>query len=48
MPPGAGLGPSGTIEIEERDQANNLVATYIRSSDGGAEDRSRFDVVVCV
>jgi hypothetical protein len=36
------------IEIEERDQANNLVATYIQSFQGGAEEASRFDVIVSV
>lgn len=37
-----------TTEIEERDQANNLVATYIQSFDTGSEQRGRFDVVVCL
>lgn len=40
--------PERSIEIEERDQAHNLVATYIRSSEGGAYEKSRFDVVVCI
>ena len=38
-------GP-GRIEIEERDQANNLVATYIRSSRDELDESSRIDVIV--
>lgn len=34
------------IEIEERDQANNLVATYIKTSSNEGNGGSRVDVVV--
>ena len=41
------MAQSSNIEIEERDQANNLVATYIRSSAGRKGDGGgRIDVVV--
>lgn len=35
-------------EIEERDQANNVVATYVCSPDSGPQERGRVDVVVCM
>lgn len=44
MPPNS--HPQRPILIEERDRANNLVATYIRSSQGASEERTRFDVVL--
>jgi hypothetical protein len=34
------------IEIEERDQANNLVATYIKSPKNALNESSRIDVIV--
>jgi hypothetical protein len=34
------------IEIEEFDQANNLIATYIQSPAGGKEKKGRVDVIV--
>lgn len=37
---------SQRVEIEERDQANNLVATYIKSEKGDENESSRIDVVV--
>lgn len=36
--------PDSILEIEEIDQANNVVATYIQSSSGGKGER--IDVVV--
>ncbi len=37
------LSPPGLLELEERDQAGNLVARYITTSSGSS---SRVDVVV--
>jgi len=37
---------SGRVEIEERDQANNLIATYIKTTSEGLEKSNRIDVVV--
>jgi hypothetical protein len=34
------------VEIEERDQANNVVATYIKSSKDELLESSRIDVIV--
>lgn len=36
------------VEIEERDQAHNIVATYIQSSKKGSTKNSRIDVIVRV
>lgn len=47
MAPSKTLSQSA-IEIEERDQAHKLVATYLHSPEAGAGDKSRIDIVVCV
>lgn len=46
------VGEFGGLEVEELDQAGNVVATYIASSKGvnegrGTRDGERIDVVVC-
>jgi hypothetical protein len=38
--------PSSLIEIEERDQANNLVATYVRTRKNKTDNSGRLDVIV--
>lgn len=43
--PVSGYSPN-LIEIEERDQANHLVATYVGTSGGPSNENGRVDVIV--
>jgi len=40
------ISQSTITEIEERDQANNLIATYIRTPGKRSDDDGRIDIIV--